>query len=66
MPKIVHSTGSTEYEHVTIKANGWVKAYDDVSGPRGNREYENLMHYPPQQVKTVYGQATYESPHGKI
>jgi hypothetical protein len=55
-----------EYNTVTIKANGWLKCYDDVTGRMNNKEYENLQHYPPHAVENVRGKVTYESPHGRV
>jgi len=48
-----------QYKHVYIKANGWVKAYDDPKEP-------DPEHYPPHKVNSVSGKVTYESPHGQI
>jgi hypothetical protein len=67
MTTIVFAHGDTvEKENVIIKNSGWVKAFDRVEGSRGNKEYEGLEHYPPQEIGTIVGKAIHESAHGQI
>jgi len=67
MTKIHLTDGRTvEYNNVTIKNSGWAKCYDDVSGSVGNKEYENLQHYPGHMIQNVRGDVTYESSHGRV
>jgi len=67
MTEIMLTDGRTvEKQHVYVKANGWVKSYDNVEGQRGNRDYENLTHYPSHMVQNINGDVTYESPHGRV
>jgi hypothetical protein len=54
------------YENVTIKANGWLKCYDDLYREDGSKKYDNLQHYPPHAVENVQGDVSYESPHGRV
>lgn len=73
MPTIHYDkTTSREYNHVIIKSNGWVKAYDehhkeyDDQGLPAGEEYTHLRHFPPGEIIEVKGEVTYESPHGRV
>jgi hypothetical protein len=72
MPTIHLTTGSTlEYDRVTVKASGWVRAYDQVENPDYNRDELNSdkylqtdrVAYPPHRIERVTGEpVAYERP----
>jgi hypothetical protein len=66
MPEIITNDGTLEKAHVTVKTSGWVKAYDDLSRDGTKKVYEGLRHIPAQRIKTIHGEVTYESPHGRV
>jgi len=63
---VAYKNSVVKKEHVTVKANGWVKAYDGIDWIDGERECGGLVHYPPDKVKTIHGEVNYESPRGRV